>query len=234
MKYIYLHGFASGVTSSKALYLARKFAELNLNLSILDLNQDNFSYLTLTRQIQQTGSIISDDRQSVTIIGSSFGGLTAAILGETYLQVDRLILLAPAFNFLDYWLPKLGEAMLEEWQAKGFISIYHYGEKQFLPLHYQFLEDVRRYSVLSLTRNIPTLILHGINDEVIPVRASRTYADDRPWVKLKEFDSDHALMDVLAKIWQEIVDFCPSIAQGNKNVAIDSSEIMERDDRSFI
>jgi uncharacterized protein len=208
MKYIYLHGFASGVTSSKALYFARKFLELNLNLSILDLNRDDFSHLTLTRQIQQTVSTISEDCQPIAIIGSSFGGLTAAILGETYLQVDRLILLAPAFDFLDYWLPKLGEAKLEEWQKSGFLSVYHYGEKQFLPLHYQFIEDVQKYSVVSLKRNIPTLILHGINDEVIPVNASRVYAGDRPWVKLKELDSDHASIDVLESIWQEISNFC--------------------------
>jgi hypothetical protein len=204
MKYIYLHGFASGVTSSKAQYFDRKFSELNLELSIPDLNQNDFSCLTLTRQIQQTASLITETQESATIIGSSFGGLTAAFLGEIYPQVKRLILLAPAFNFLDFWLPTLGEVRVKEWQKLGSMSVYHYGEKKNLPLHYQFVEDLRKYSLLTLQRNIPTLIFHGVNDGVIPVRASRNYSCDRPWVRFRELNSDHTLMDVLEIIWQEM------------------------------
>jgi uncharacterized protein len=208
MKYIYLHGFASGVTSSKAQYFDRKFSELNLELSIPDLNLDDFSHLTLTRQIQQTALLIpnsiTETQDSTIIIGSSFGGLTAAFLGEMYPQVKRLILLAPAFNFLDFWLPILGEVRVKEWQELDFMSVYHYGEKKYLPLNYHFVEDLEKYSLLNLQRNIPTLIFHGINDSVIPVQASRDYARDRPWVRLQELNSDHALMDVLDIIWQEI------------------------------
>jgi len=54
MEYIYLHGFASSPKSSKAQYLRDRFAEINLNLNVLDLNQEDFSNLTLTRQIEQT------------------------------------------------------------------------------------------------------------------------------------------------------------------------------------
>ena len=50
--YIYLHGFASSPQSSKAIYLRDRFAEINLNLEVLDLNQGDFTHLTLTRQIQ--------------------------------------------------------------------------------------------------------------------------------------------------------------------------------------
>ncbi|MFM7712006.1 MAG: esterase, partial [Microcystis sp.] len=42
------------------------------------------------------------------------------------------------------------------------------------------------------------------NDEVIPLENSRHYRINRPWVKLIELDSDHALTDVLTRIWAEI------------------------------
>ena len=58
------------------------------------------------------------------------------------------------------------------------------------------------------TLTIPTLILHGKKDEVIPIAASRDFAISRPWVELVELDSDHALGNVTTEIWQAISLFC--------------------------
>jgi hypothetical protein len=144
----------------------------------------------------------------ITLIGSSLGGLTSAWLGQQHSQVQRLVLLAPAFGFLTHWLPKLGEDQLREWQASGYLSVEHYGEGRSLPLHYAFIEDAHQYQETPLLRPVPTLILHGRRDEVIPIQASRDYASVRPWVQLIELDSDHALADVMPEIWQAIQAFC--------------------------
>ena len=123
MQYIYLHGFASSPQSYKAQYLQRCFADVGISLEILDLNQGNFSNLTLTRQIEQTVAAFKD--KNITLIGSSFGGLTATWVGEKYPQVKCLILLAPAFGFLSHWLPKLGKVQFKQWQDSGYLSVYH-------------------------------------------------------------------------------------------------------------
>lgn len=205
--YLYLHGFASSPASKKAEYLRDRFASLSINLNIPDLNQGDFSHLTLTRQLQQIPTELSPDTSDIVVIGSSFGGLTAARFAEQNLSVKRLILLAPAFNFLSEWFPKLGAEKLNLWKTQGYLSIYRYAEKQNLPLHYDFLEDLARYPDEQLQRQIPTLILHGINDEVIPIQASQNYAAQRPWVSLIELNSDHSLDNVLGEIWQEIRNF---------------------------
>lgn len=202
--YIYLHGFASSPQSKKAQYLRDRFAEIGINLNIIDLNAGDFSNLTLTRQIEQTQSFFLNDDSPITIIGSSFGGLTAAWLGERYLQVQKLILLAPAFDFLSHWLPKLGKKPIQQWHKSGYISVYHYGEKQELPLHYQFITDIKQYEESQLKRVVPTLILHGKNDDVIPIQASRNYMEQHPWVKLIELESDHTLTNVMPEIWKII------------------------------
>ena len=204
MQYIYLHGFASSPQSHKAQYLGDRFTEIGLHLHILDLNAGDFSHLTLTRQIEQTVSAFSVADTPVTIIGSSFGGLTAAWLGEKYPQVQRLILLAPAFGFLDHWLPKLGEAQVKQWQHSGYLSVYHYGCNQQIPLHYQFVTDAQQYNESKLNKALPTVILHGKNDDIIPVEASRNYIRQHPWARLIELESDHNLTNVMPKIWQEI------------------------------
>jgi uncharacterized protein len=207
MNYIYLHGFASSPQSYKSQYLSDRFREAQINLQIPDLNQNDFSHLTLSGQIEQVTKLFPSENEPVTIIGSSFGGLTAAWLGEKYLQIERLILLAPAFNFLNYWLPKLGEEVIQQWQQSGYLPVYHYGEKRSLPLHYHFVVDCDRYLESQLQKSLPTLIFHGIHDDVIPIQASRDYRRDRPWVKLIELDSDHALGEVMPEIWQKIQEF---------------------------
>jgi pimeloyl-ACP methyl ester carboxylesterase len=206
--YLYLHGFASSPNSAKAQYLRQLFFERQISLAIPDLNQGDFCHLTLSRQLQHAGSLLTALPTPTTVIGSSFGGLTAAWLAEKHQQVQRLVLLAPAFGFLSHWLDNLGAENRKKWQESGYISVYHYAETRSLPLHYQFVADLRQYPDEQLQRSLPTLILHGRYDEVIPVDCSRDYARQRPWVELIELESNHGLTDVLPEIWQAIQDFC--------------------------
>ena len=208
MQYIYLHAFASSPNSSKARYIKRRLAENKINLIIPDLNNNDFSHLTITRQVKQVTAYLDNLELPVTLIGSSLGGLTAAHVGEKYPIVQRLVLLAPAFGFLSYWLPKLGEEKIQRWKKEKYFMVYHHREEGELPLSYDFLTDATQYSEEILKRSIPTLILHGKNDEVIPVEASRDFAHQHPWVKLVELDSDHSLGDMIPQIWQEIHSFC--------------------------
>jgi hypothetical protein len=208
MQYIYLHGFASSPRSQKAADLKQRFTAIGQPLLIPDLNQDDFSHLTLTRQMGQIEQLFPAAPTPVTLIGSSLGGLTAAWMAEQQPQVQRLVLLAPAFGFLAHWLPKLGAEQVQQWQSTGYMLVYHYGEDRLLPLHYGFVEDASRYPAEQLQRAIPTLILHGRQDEVIPVSASIDFASKRPWVTLVELESDHSLSNVLDDIWLKIQKFC--------------------------
>ncbi|MBN3894400.1 MAG: alpha/beta hydrolase [Nostoc sp. NOS(2021)] len=208
MHYIYLHGFASSPKSAKARDIGDRFAQIQTKLKIPDLNAGDFSQLTITRQLTQVAAEFSNDSTPVTLIGSSLGGLTAAHLGQKNLQVQRLVLLAPAFGFLSHWFPKLGHEEVQRWQQEKYIMVYHYGEQRSIPLSYDFVTDAAQYQEELLQRPIPTLILHGKKDEVIPVEASRNFARSRPWVELVELDSDHALGNVMEEIWQAIRLFC--------------------------
>jgi hypothetical protein len=207
-QYIYLHGFASSPNSVKARDIGDHFAQIQTKLKIPDLNAGDFSQLTITRQITQVTAEFSNNSTPVTLIGSSLGGLTAAHLGQQDLQVQKLVLLAPAFGFLSHWLPKLGDEEVQRWQQEKYIMVYHYGKEQKLPLSYDFVTDAAQYQEEFLQRSIPTLILHGKKDEVIPIEASRNFGYSRPWVELVELDSDHGLGNVMEEIWQAIRLFC--------------------------
>jgi uncharacterized protein len=206
--YIYLHGFSSGPGSTKAKYIKAQFAQIGIELQVPDLNQDDFTHLTVSRQIAQVVDLFPADKSPVTLIGSSLGGWIAAIIAQDHPQVDRLVLLAPAFDFLAHWLPKIGDRQLNSWQKTGYLSIYHHAIKDLAPLHYEFLTDAQQYPLDQINRVLPTLIIHGIHDDVIPVAASMSFVADRAWVELLEWDSDHQLTDASDRIWQEIRRFC--------------------------
>lgn len=209
MDYLYLHGFASSPQSAKAQFLQQQFAAVGKTLHILDLNQGDFKHLTLSRQIEQAIAWMSD-RPQVSIIGSSFGGLTACWIAEQpQVQgcIHRLVLLAPAFQFLRQWLPRLGAETVEQWRDTGWLSVYHYGKDQQLSLAYDFVADAQEYDEAQLQTPVPTLILHGRHDDVIDIQASRDHVASRPWVKLIELDSDHALGNVQLEIWAAIRAF---------------------------
>ena len=206
--FIYLHGFSSGPGSTKAKYIRSQFAQIGIELQVPDLNQDDFTHLTVSRQIAQVVNFFPSDGSPVTLIGSSLGGWISAIIAQTHPQVERLVLLAPAFDFLAHWLPKIGETQLNSWQKTGYLSIYHHAIKDLSPLHYDFLVDADKYPLHEIDRVLPTLIIHGINDDVIPISASQNFTLEHPWVELLEWNSDHQLTDLNQKIWQEICQFC--------------------------
>jgi uncharacterized protein len=198
--YFYLHGFASGPKSSKALILRDRLKAQGLVLTIPDFNQPNFRELTLTRQLQQVEALFPEDKP-VTLIGSSFGGATAAWLAQRNPQVQNLILLAPAFGFATYHQSILTPEQITRWRSGEPLSVYHYAEQKDLLLDYQFIEDLQQYDELQLTRSVNTRIIHGIHDTVILVQSSRDYVRDRPWCRLIEVESDHGLDNAIDQIW---------------------------------
>ncbi len=149
-QYIYLHGFASSPKSNKAQDISDRFAKIQIPLKIPDLNAGDFSELTISRQIKQVAAAFANDSVPITLIGSSLGGLTAAHIAQQYLQVERLVLLAPAFEFLSHWLPKLGDEAIQRWQQEQYIMVHHYGEERSLPLSYNFVTDATKYSQTQL------------------------------------------------------------------------------------
>jgi pimeloyl-ACP methyl ester carboxylesterase len=210
--YLYLHGFCSGPQSAKAKYFQQRFQTVQRPLEVPDLNQPDFSTLTLSRQIAQVEACITG-ASPVTLLGSSLGGLTAALVAERQPTVERLVLFAPAFDFAQRWFTQMqsepGATTLKDWQRTGQRSLYHYGEQRERLLHYDFLTDAQRpdYASTALSRPVPTLILHGTQDEVVPLAQSQNYAATRPWVTLISLESDHSLASVISVLWQETRTF---------------------------
>jgi pimeloyl-ACP methyl ester carboxylesterase len=201
---IYLHGFASGPSSKKARFFADRLAELGIGLEIPDLAQGDFGRLTVSGQL---GVIEQSSRGGpVSLIGSSMGGYLAALYAARHAEVEKLVLLAPAFSFRTRWPETLGPGAMEEWKRTGVLQVFHYAEGRTMDLGYQLIEDASRYESYPDVQQ-PTLIFHGKNDTVVPADLSMVFARQHRRVKLRLLDSDHELLNVLDDIWIETEEF---------------------------
>jgi predicted esterase YcpF (UPF0227 family) len=208
MKYLYLHGFASSPQSTKARYMQQKFAALGLTLHIPDLNLADFSKVTLSEQLIYLDRNYLNDDEPIVVIGSSLGGFLAVQLASQNPLVQKLVLLAPAFGFSQRIAETLGKENIAQWQQDGSREFYHYGLKRNLNLQFQFFVDTQKYSEDKLTRSLPILIFHGIDDDVVPFALSEEFAKMRSQVILKLLNDDHALGKDLDSIWQDTKHFC--------------------------
>jgi len=204
--FFYLHGWLSSPQSNKAQFFKQCFLERGIDLQIPDFNQNDFYHLTLTRQIQQVQALLPNS--PVTLIGSSLGGLTALWLAQRQPQIQRLVLLAPALNLLTHCVTTMGKEQYVKWREQGEFAFYHYNFQREVLLSYAFIKDMQQYADTELQRNIPTLILHGRFDEIIPIQTAHDFVSTRPQIQLIELRSDHNLTDVQTSLWQEITTFC--------------------------
>lgn len=145
--------------------------------------------------------------ETVTLIGSSLGGYLAALYAARHRNVERLVLLAPAFGFHRLWVAALGHERLARWRTAGTMSFFHHGEGREMPLSYSFIEEAESLDPFPFTPQ-PVLIFHGDRDPVVPVKQSLEFLQTNPHARLVRFgESGHELTDVLENIWLDAEDF---------------------------
>jgi pimeloyl-ACP methyl ester carboxylesterase len=204
MNVVYLHGFASGPSSAKAVFLAAKFREAGIPFEIPALDEGDFAHLTITRQFHVIDRVVAG--RSVVLIGSSMGGYLAALYAARHPQIEQLVLLAPAFDFGRRWPEMLGTAEIAEWKRTGWRRVFHYAQGRDCELSYELVTDASTYEPFPEVSQ-PTLILHGRDDRVVPITSSYEFASRRPNVTVLELGTGHEMTDVLDRVWVEAARF---------------------------
>jgi pimeloyl-ACP methyl ester carboxylesterase len=203
LRIVYLHGFASSPSSSKAQFFSRRLTEHGASVSIPQLDEGNFQGLTITRQLAVIDSAVGNE--PAVLMGSSLGGYLAALYASTHVAIEKLVLLAPAFRFPTRWRERYA-ADMDRWKREGSLPFFHYAVQAERPLGFQFVEDAAQYPD-EPEFSQPALILHGSRDPVVPAEISREFAAGHPNVCLRLFDSGHELTDVLEPMWTEAASF---------------------------
>jgi pimeloyl-ACP methyl ester carboxylesterase len=201
---LYLHGFASGPASGKAQWFRRAFIERGVDLEIPDLVEGDFENLTISGQLAVIERVAQGE--AISLIGSSMGGYLAALYASRHPEVNRLVLLAPAFHFPQRWPEELGQERAADWQRTGRLEVFHYGENRPRFVGWQLIEDGRSFDA-EPSFSQPALIFHGTGDTVVPHAYSEAFAAKHPNARLRLLDSDHQLTDSTELIWEEMRAF---------------------------
>jgi pimeloyl-ACP methyl ester carboxylesterase len=204
MRYLYFHGFASGPLSRKAQFFREKLAALGIPVEIPALDQGDFEHLTITGQLTLITTLLRGE--PAVLIGSSMGGYLAALYASQHSEIDRMMLLAPAFGFGARWSETFGADKVAEWRTRGQAEVYHYATRDMRRLSVDLLNDSQRHPGYPPCGQ-PTLIFHGVQDNVVPLAASERWVNENPQANLVRVQSGHELLDVLEIIWEKAESF---------------------------
>lgn len=210
----YLHGLASSPRSGKARYLDGRFAAHGLTLHCPDLNEPDFATLTTTRMLRQTADRLRQLPEApAVLIGSSLGAFVALHLAEQAAAelpahpIERLVLLAPAFDFGRAGMPGLGAAELDRWRRDGWLEMLHHAHGEPRRVHHGLYDDAARYDSFAVRTSVPMLICQGRRDAVVNPAVVQRFAAGRAHARLVLVDDDHQLAGSLERIWAETADF---------------------------
>ena len=153
MHAFYLHGFASSPASTKAARFAERLRARGLTVHCPDLNEPDFSTLTVTRMLEQVDRAIEAMPPApVMLVGSSLGAFVAVHAmarrrNNARWPVSRMVLLAPALDFSGNRMRDLGPEGIARWRETDRLDVFHYAYERTVPLGYALGFGGRFYGI---------------------------------------------------------------------------------------
>lgn len=178
-----IHGFAGGTYDEENL---ANFLEQNYRLDVYSFTLPGHDKRTLKpvpyqdwikESENQLNKLIKCGYKSIFVIGHSMGGIIATYLANNYSQVKKVVLAAPAFNFLT----SSDNSSIKE-EVLGGISAFKENSKseiisRFLKLPISSIRELQKisskYKTEYINLNVPTLIVQGKKDTLVPYENSK-------------------------------------------------------------
>jgi pimeloyl-ACP methyl ester carboxylesterase len=209
-RWLYLHGFASGPESAKGVALSAHYASQGIHLERLNLRQPSLEHLRLSAMMKTVRDAIGGERDRAIVFGSSLGGLTACRVAEEDARVCALVLLAPAIRGLEQMRRRVGPEGMRQWEQAGWLETQDYAEKRKARVDFGFVSDLEATDSRSggwPDVRVPTLLIHGRQDDTCDIAISRQWARGKRHVRLIEVEDGHELVASLGRIATEADDF---------------------------
>jgi pimeloyl-ACP methyl ester carboxylesterase len=194
---IYAHGLGGSPESAKALLIRSFFEPRGIKVESPSLalpSLERLSPLAVRDYMADRVRALSDE--CVAVVGSSFGAYVAlhALAHVPEVRPHCLVLLAPVIDPWDSRSALLSSEVERGWKEKGFRPIVDLARGVEVPVHYEFVEELRCLGSGVPRADIPTLLVHGERDPIVSIERSREFASAHSTVTFKSLDDDHALL----------------------------------------
>jgi pimeloyl-ACP methyl ester carboxylesterase len=198
MRVLFAHGFEGSPDGGKPTYMIE---ELGWDVVAPVMSKNGWNIEQETEVLLE----LIDSQHFDLVAGSSMGGLAAA--NASALRPDAafgLMLIAPAFGLAEMWHKRLTSSEMADWEQQ---DAYEYkGFELEMTLGWNFMQTAERMSWPQL--NHPAVILHGIQDDVVPIENSKKVASEQAKViELMELNDGHRMQE--AKVhFQRAAEMC--------------------------
>jgi pimeloyl-ACP methyl ester carboxylesterase len=192
---VWLGGYRSDMTGTKALEMDRQAAELGLAALRLDYSGHGqsggqFREGTISRWLEESlAAIAAFDAPEIILVGSSMGGWIALRAVEELKRrpdapkVRGMVLIAPAPDFTSALIePALGEAERRSLKERGYFEEHSEYSPEPNIFTRALIEDGRENRVLTgiIETGCPVHILQGMQDADVPYRHALTLIEHLP------------------------------------------------------
>jgi pimeloyl-ACP methyl ester carboxylesterase len=181
-------------------------ARRGIDLLLPDLNRPSFRKLSAAAMLAHLDAMHEIyGRPRWRLIGSSLGGWLAARWAELHPErVEALVLLCPAFDLTNRWPALLPDDGLARWRRDGSLPLPD-AEGCLVDVHFGFYEEMMTQPAFPRV-GCPTTIVHGTEDDRVPIELSRQYASEHPNAHLVEVPDGHDLLASLPAIEQAVLE----------------------------
>jgi pimeloyl-ACP methyl ester carboxylesterase len=183
---LFITGFLSKRWGNKSKALAQWCKERGWGFCCYDVrgfgeSEGTFTDYTLSDWIADARLVLTllKDGPPITIVGNSFGGWIAWMMAQECSPVEKLILIAPAFDAIGVRAREISADRRKRWHATGWMPWDDDPVHKDWPLSWKWVEESAAYWKTSFDhlRPVNTTILHGLQDTVILPSVSREFVE---------------------------------------------------------
>jgi pimeloyl-ACP methyl ester carboxylesterase len=204
---VLVHGLSSSKDSSTNIELEKVLLANGISVFRFDLfghgeSHGDFADLTHSKGIDSTLAALdfirSQGHTKIGLVGSSFGGFSSVrAAARTEVPLKFLSLKSPVVTDVTRIFGILFKDMMPNWETDGYIEFDSpQGDRK--RLNYTFYQDAVQYVGYEFAKDIkiPTFIVHGTADEIVPFDQSSGLADTLPDCELVPMDgADHRYLN---------------------------------------
>ncbi len=184
---LFITGFLSKRWGNKSKALAQWCEEKGWGFCCYDVrgfgdSEGTFTDYTLSDWIADARVVLEHIRNGppITIVGNSFGGWIAWMMAQECAAVEKLLLIAPAFDAIGVRAKEIPAERRTRWQETGWMPWDDDPLHKDWPLSWKWVEESEAYwsKRFSQLRRVKTTLLHGLQDRTIHPRVSWQFVDE--------------------------------------------------------